>query len=305
MKRIYWSTISLYGECPQKYLWMRGHKGIDLGGGPGRSKPLPIMKSEHDALMGSVLSKAIEHLYNDELYKSPSTLIQRLEDLTERAFKLELGERYVDWKKSPPKDVLLKTCVDGAIGYLRTMKANKLLGTYSRSEVDLSAVSKPGDLFQISGRPDLIIEREDNGVTILDGKNAKTPGKYTDPDQLKWYAFCYYLVNNKLPDRLAFCYFRYPYNSPPEGFKGDSWSGLVSVDFSQDDFEALDRRARETILGIGSGKFDPTPSPSVCRLCEYETVCEARQAQKSSRSRRKKEKPSILSGSTGFQVLEG
>lgn len=301
-KRLYWSTIELYGACPQKYLWSRGHKDIDVGGGPGKKKPLKVLRSEHDKLMGHVLSSAIERLYNDELWMEPATTFKKLMDVVEREFTLALSDHYIDWKESPPKEALLQTCKDGIQGFIRTMKANKLVGSYARSEVDLAARSKPEDLFMMGGRPDLIIKREDTGITIIDGKNSKTPGKYTDPDQLRWYAFCYYLVHGVIPDNLFFCYFRYPYGSPHKDHKGDPWTGLARVEVTKEHFEDLDQRARRTILGIATKAFDPTPKPSVCRLCDYEPECEARQSTK--RSRRKSVKAPILTGSGGFEILE-
>lgn len=300
-RKLYWTTIELYLACPQKYLWSRGHKDIDVGGGPGKKKPLKVLRSEHDKLMGHVLSKCIEHLYNDELWKEPTTTLKKLMGLVEREFKLALSDHYIDWKESPPKEALLQTCKDGIQGFIKTMKANKLVGFYARSEVDLVAKSKSDDLFMLGGRPDIVIQREDNGVTIIDGKNSKTPGKYTDPNQLRWYAFCYYLVHGVIPDNLYFCYFRYPPGNPHKDHKGD-WKGLTKVEVTKEDFELLDHMARKTILGIASKSFDPTPKPSVCRFCDYEPECEARQSTK--RSRRKTTKPPILSGSGGFEILE-
>lgn len=302
MRRIYWSTIELYHQCPQKYLWSRGHKGIDVGGGMGNKRPLKVLRSEHDKLMGHVLSKAIEHLYNDELYLQPLETLTKLLEIVEREFKLALSDHYIDWKDSPPREALLQTCKDGIRGFIKTMKANKLVGAYARSEVDIAGKYKDDDLFLMGGRPDLIIERDDNGVTILDGKNSKTPGKYTDPNQLRWYAFCYYIVHKRIPDNLYFCYFRYPYGSPHKDHKGGEWTGLSRVEVTKEHFEELDQMARRTILGIATRQFNPTPKPSVCRICDYESECEARQTTK--RSRRKTERAPILKGSGGFEILE-
>jgi hypothetical protein len=34
-------------------------------------------------------------------------------------------------------------------------------------------------------------------------------------------------------------------------------------------------------------RFDPTPSPKTCRLCDFETVCDARRAQREANSTRR------------------
>lgn len=214
-RHLYFTAFQLYDSCPRAYLWGNGYGNLDLGRGPGRSKlkPNKDTDSKHHAVMGIVLARAIEHLYNDELWREPETLVARLTDLVNREFTFALNENFIDWGEAPPKQEMLKVCVTGALGYLKTMKSNKLLGPYAKSEVDLTAWVD--QYTPIGGRPDVIIRREDNGVTIIDGKNAMTPGKYTDPDQLRWYALCFYLAYNVVPSRLAFAYFRYPEGTPP------------------------------------------------------------------------------------------
>jgi hypothetical protein len=223
--------------------------------------------------MGIVLSRVIEHLYNDELWRDPPSLPDKLTDFAKREFTLAINEHRIDWNIAPPKQEMLRVCQSGALGYLRTMKANRLLGPYARSEVDLSGwVDK---YTPIAGRPDIIIRREDTEIIILDGKNSLTPGKYTDPDQLRWYALCFYLAYNTMPNRLAFCYFRYPEGSPPKDHpEGQPWTGLVEVPFTRDDLKTLGVRAKETYKAIQKELFDPVPSSQNCRFCDYHTVCD-------------------------------
>lgn len=278
---LYWSNIEAYGACPRSFLWGHGWEGIDLGRGPGRSKAKPTKDSRHDAIMGQVLSTAMERLYNDELWREPATLPKVLSELVDRELKLSLADTrtYIDWSRAPSQDEMLKICRDGILGYLRTMKANKLLGPYAKSEVDLTAwVDK---YTPIAGRPDLILRRDDTGLTILDGKNSRNPGKYTNPDQLRWYALCFYLAYNTFPDKLVFCYYRYPEGiNPPEHNPNTPWNGLVEVPCTRDDLKQLAVRAKNTYRAMGKGVFDPTPSPTTCRFCDYESVCDARIEQR-------------------------
>ena len=181
--------------------------------------------------MGLVLAHAIEHLYNDELWRDPATLRQRLTDIVTREFTLSVSEKTIDWSKAPPKHEMLDICLSGTMGYLRTMKSNKLLGPYARSEVEL--IGWVDKYTPVAGRPDVIVRREDTGVTIIDGKNSLTPGKYTKPDQLRWYAMCFYLAYSAMPSRLGFVYFRYPEGTPPKDHPADKpWTGLVEVPFT-------------------------------------------------------------------------
>lgn len=298
---LYWSNIEAYEACPRKFLWSRGYGNIDLGRGPGRSKEKPVRSSRHDAMMGLVIGTAIERLYNDELWREPKALVSKLTEIVQREFKFALNDNYIDWGRSPPKDQLLETCMNGVMGFLRTMKVNRLLGPYAKSEVDITTwVDK---YTPIGGRPDVIIRRDDTGLMIVDGKNSKNPGLYTDPDQLRWYALCFYLAYNTVPDRLAFCYFRYPEGSPPPDHDPNvPWKGLVEVPLEKDDLKTLAVRAKETYRAMGKELFDPTPSPKTCKFCDYESVCDARQEQKAGNRRgpKKTEEDDLLGGSSGF-----
>jgi hypothetical protein len=276
---LYWSSLEDFEVCPQKYLWGHGHGTIDLGRGPGRSKEKPVKDSKHHAVMGIVIAKAMESIYNDELWRTPITLPTRLTEIVKREFTFTVGESYIDWNRAPQRHEMLQVCLDGTLNYLRTMKAQKLLGPYAKAEVDITTwVDK---YTPVAGRPDLIIRRDDSGVTIIDGKNSANPGKYTNPDQLRWYALCFYLAYNVIPNRLAFCYFRYPEGSPPEGHDpAQPWTGLVDVPVTREDLKNLALRAKGTHRAMEKELFEPTPSPKACRFCSYETVCEARQEQK-------------------------
>jgi len=224
--------------------------------------------------MGIVLSRALEHLYNDEMWRDPENLTNRLTDLVRREFAFALNENYVDWTQSPPKQELLRVCMDGIFGFLRTMKANRLLGPYAKSEVDLTGWVD--QYTPVGGRPDIIIRRDDTGVMIFDGKNSMTPGKHTDPDQLRWYALVFYLAYNVMPNRLAFVYFRYPEGTPPKDHpEGTPWTGLVEVPVTREDLKALGVRAKETVRAISKELFDPSPSSKACRYCDFRTVCDA------------------------------
>jgi len=270
---IYWSLIEAYGDCPRRALWHYGFGTIDLGRGPGRGKAKVDRDSEHHAAMGKVLSRAIEHLYNNEMWREPATLAEKLTDDVMREFAFALSENTIDWSVAPSKQDMLKVCINGALGYLKTMKANKLLGPYARSEVDLTAWVD--QYTPVAGKPDVIIRREDTGVTIIDGKNSLTPGKYTNPDQLRWYALCFYLAYNILPSRLAFAYFRYPFGTPPKGHpEGQPWTGLVDVPCTREDLKGLAVRAKTTFRAMQKEQFDPRPSPDACRFCDFRTVCD-------------------------------
>lgn len=297
---LYWSSLELMETCPQKFLWSRGWGAIDVGGGPGRKKPKPLKDSKHHAIMGIVIQKVIERMYNDEWWRTPQGLQERLLEQVEKELSYELSTSYVDWRQSPSRAELLQVCREGVSGYLRTMKAHRLLGPYARAEVDLLGwVNK---YTPVGGRADMIIRRDDTGVTILDGKNGKDKGKYTTPDQVRWYAMCYYLAYGELPDRLGFVYYRFPYGKPKED--GSVEDGVEWVPFGRPDIEGLARRAVDARMAMDKEKFDPTPSPTGCKFCDYETVCDARKAQKAMNARGRKKPESTLDLEDGFVDLK-
>ena len=113
---------------------------------------------------------------------------------------------------------------------------------------------------------------------------------YTDPDQLRWYALCFYLTYNQLPNRLGFVFYRYPYGNPMVDVDGQpvldemgnqkTEPGVEWVPFTMDDLKGLGQRATDTHKALHKELFVAKPSPTACRFCDYESVCPERQAQK-------------------------
>lgn len=319
---LYWSSMTTYEGCPQSFLWGRGWGTIDVGGGPGRPKPRPVESSRHHAVMGIVLADFWEALYNNEEWKHPVGLVDRLLERARKCFDKELLSNFVDWRLAPTRDELWETIEQGIRGYLRTMKAHKLLGPYARSEVDLTCYIDK--YTPIGGRADLIIRRDDTGITILDGKNSKRYKDrktkklitYTDPDQLRWYALCFFLTYRRLPDRLGFVYFRYPHGAPRLDEDGNEMpavdangmptgdvereEGVDWVPFTKDDLKGIARRAKDALRGMNKEKFPANPVPSQCRFCDFETVCPERQAQKAANRRTRKSSDTFFDGQTGI-----
>ena len=303
VKKLYWSTMKMYEDCPRKFSWYKGIPGVDLGGGVGRRKPVPVKSSMHHAIMGIVLADFWEWLYNNEEWRHPQGIVDRMIEKAKFRFLDLMGQKHIDWSEAPPQEEMWETIKSGIVGYFDTMKHHKLLGEYARSEVNLTGYID--QYSPIGGRADLIIRRDDTGVTILDGKNSRRYKRktkeggwmtFTDPDQLRWYALCYYLTHDQMPDRLGFVYYRYPYGKPYLDTSGNQVSllneegletgevqleeGIVWVDFTFEDLEGIAQRAKDVLYGIYKKEFDANPVPSTCRMCDYETVCDKRIAQK-------------------------
>lgn len=290
-------------------MWGRGWGDIDVGGGPGKPKPVPSRRSVHHALMGTVIQFAVEKMYNDELWKSPATLQSTLIELVESEWDRLAAKPYnwIDYGQAGDRATLLDTCKSGVMGYLRTMKENRLLGPYAKAEVNLLGwVDKYNP---VGGRADVVIRRDDTGVTILDGKNSKKKGAYTTPDQLRWYALLFFLSYREHANRLGFVYYRYPYGTPLVGedglATGEVEKGVDWVSFTEGDLRGLAERAVEARDGMNKEKFPATPSPKTCEWCDYASVCPARIQQKAENaSGRKSKKIEGLSGADGFIDLD-
>jgi hypothetical protein len=290
---LYWSTLKMWEECPQKFVWSKGWDRYDCGYGPGERKPKPEQRSRHHAVFGIVIQQAIEDMYNLELYRDPKTLTSRM---------LEIGQKEFDRQIDKPKNnisysearmtraEMWELCADGITGFVQTMKAHRFLGPYAKAEVDL--VGWIDKWNPIGGRADTIIKRSDTGVTIIDGKNTKYKMKYTDPDQLRWYALLYKLLYKELPDRLAYVWYRFPTGHVTTDKEGTeiTETGVEWVEFDEGDLQGLAQRALEAKEGMETEQFDPTPSPKVCNFCDFLTVCDARREQKATNSAKRGKK---------------
>jgi CRISPR/Cas system-associated exonuclease Cas4 (RecB family) len=286
---LYWSALSTYEDCPQKFLWSYGWGDIDLGNGPGKSKTVPVKKSAHHALMGTVIQATLEKMYNEELYRDPKNLPQTLQQEVEKQWILhsQKPRNWIDFREAGmSEEEMVQVCRDGVHGYLKTMKAHKLLGTYAKSEVRL--IGWINKWLSVGGIADFIIRREDTGITILDGKNSKHKMGGVDPDQLRWYAMVFKLAYRQSPDRLGFVWYRFPYGMEKLNSESDSIEieqGVDWIPFTDEDLRGVARRAEEARDGMRKKKFAPTPSPKTCEYCDFLSVCEARQAQREANSR--------------------
>lgn len=296
---LFWSSLSSFENCPMYYLWSKGWDTIDLGYGLGKKKPKPVKDSKEHAVMGICIQGTIETQFNEEWYKHPAGLAERMLVDVEQRFNYEIQNNYIDWRTAPPKAELLQICKDGVLGWLKTMKQNRFLAPYSKAEIELLGWIDKWN--PVGGRPDLILRQEDGSqVTILDGKNSKEKGKYTDPDQLRWYALLYYLAYGVIPDRLGFVYYRYPAGKQTVNEKGETITetGVDWVTCTREDIKGLAHRAVEAKKLMRKEKFAANPSPKGCQFCEYQTVCPDRIAQKAANSKNRKPKEDILAGGT-------
>jgi hypothetical protein len=301
VKYHYWSHYEAFYNCPQKYLYQYGHKEIDLGLGLG--KPLPRKKSsEHHAIMGTAIAAAVEEFYEKSLWKDPKTAREKTIAVAVEALHRELAkprtfmewdtEKTGQWWLSPPVEDLERQLRESTNNFVEIVKEEKLLGGFMRSEMDLKAML--GNI-PLAGRPDLVIENDRLGLAVIDGKNSGTVGRYTNPDQLRWYAIVYEQVHRVRPQRLFFTYFRFPPGSKVP--KYNVWTGLVEVDASEDTIQALKVEIEGFQQAIHEKRFTATPAYGTCRFCDFHDVCPASKYTEQKNSE-------VLSEGHGFGLVE-
>lgn len=305
---LYWSHLKMYEECPQQFLWRKGWDQIDLGYGPGNPRPNPSQEPKHHAVMGTAIQYAIERMYNDELYRDPMNLRRVMLEIGESEFcrQESKSRNRMDYDKihNLTRSEMLQTVREGISGYLTTMKAHRFLGPYAKSEIDIRGWIDKWN--PIAGRVDMLIRRDDSGITILDGKNTKHKMKYTDPDQLLWYALLFKLAYRKMPDRLGFVWFRFPHGMVSQDDQGNevTESGVEWVEFKEEDLRLVAQRALDAKKGMWKEKFAATPKPKICRFCDYESICKERQKQRAAnaakRGPRRSKNLDVITNSDGF-----
>lgn len=288
-RSLYWSHLSTYEKCPQKYLWQYGWHGVDVGGGPGKPKPRPVENSAHHALMGIVIQAALEDFYNQQYWKQPNFKELLISSMKQHLRK-QSARLFVDFKHISSEEIA-RTCLDGVLGYLKTMKAYRFVGPNCRSELRMT--TRLEDI-KIGGILDFHFHR-DGEHFIMDGKNSKVKDTYVDPDQLRFYNMIFQKEKGHFPDRLGFIWFRYPYNEQEEE-TGVSW-----VECTTRDLQGLEERVFKVRAGQKALDFPAQPNWKTCRFCDYESVCEARQTQrKLNAAKRKKKKVTLPIAKDGF-----
>jgi hypothetical protein len=306
---IYWVHFSTYEQCPQLFLWDFGWDGVDLGQGPGKPKKFEgFVDSRHRQVMGTVIGKAIEKLYAEEAYKNPGGPLEVLEPFVEREWvrqALKESNPISYEKAGKSAEELIEECKKGVRGYLQTMRQHRLLGPFTKAEFWMSG--KLNRWLDVAGIADLLVKREDTGVTILDFKDTPHKMKFTDPDQIRWYGLVFWRAYGQLPDRLGFVWLRFPAGMKTRAANGalSEESGIEWVSFDQQDLLGLAGRAVAVRDGMRQLKFEALPEPGTCKRCRWEPVCPERQAQRDRNAIRRR-KPGVEGpeGEDGFVDFE-
>lgn len=230
-----------YMVCPARYKYMY----ID------RRKEV---SDRRDALFGLVIGKVFEWFYELRFWNNHDPVEASLESVG-RALDQILEEEKIEIDHDF-RDKLLKDLLYYVPFGIKTIKDNKLLSSNSRAEVKLDVYyNARSDLtIRLGGRADFV--HQDGCIQIIDGKGSKWRDKYTDPEQLIWYATQFFLKYHIAPSKLGFIFWKFP-DDPVQ------W-----VSYNDDSIRSSLKQTTNVVQKILDKKFDSSPS-SQCNMCGF------------------------------------
>jgi hypothetical protein len=244
-----YSGRKAYTICPKKYEYTYVQK-------------LKVPIDPKNSLFGSAIGKLFEWFYNDSLW-AQNNVLQSTLDRVDLAISNVCRHNKFDPESDPHfiKD-LRADLIEFSTRWINVIRKHHLLFVESNAEVDLSIVyfnSKHNLTLKLGGKADLIL-RDNDEIWLMDGKASKYRDKYTDVNQLIWYATQFYLKYHIAPTRLGFLYWRFPEN-PIQWIHYDAQSLRNCVD---ETFEIA-----KNILN----KCFPIRVSSACRFCDHKIHC--------------------------------
>lgn len=158
---------------------------------------------------------------------------------------------------------------------IRIIRRHRLLGPRADAEYKLD-FHLEGNV--IGGRADFIIQRiqPDSDLVIIDGKGTKHKNR-VDPQQLHWYAMLNWLHTGKLPDKLAFLFWKFPTDEAMDWITISEDEAQELLEKVRDSFKEITRLEKMAPKGTAPkqaiGVFTPKPSEKNCRFCNYAPHC--------------------------------
>lgn len=252
------------------------------------------------SLFGSVIGVVFENFYTNRMWRcsDPTEALSALvKDVAKTVIQKELKKgRTVNWKdrrmRNIPRslDELVASVREFVPNGLRIICKNRLLGTNARAEVKLDHLIGG---HTIGGRCDFLMQRiAPLGDTILvDGKGSVHRDKYVDQTQLQMYSMLHRRKYGRLPDQVAFLFWR----SPPEQAMDWYTPTIESVEeLEANVLETMGSIEKRMRLPMSPQAFPVKPSPGKCKLCSYLSVCPDGTAMTS-------ENPPPVSSSSGVE----
>lgn len=256
--RFDYHKYSSFLECPRKY---------NFG---ATETPPPVQDNKYYAVYGQFVQKFFELYSNGHIPTKISLTHSGISRFMRPFWENILRYSYVDWK-APMCRMSQEEFYDDAI---KVIVANLLkLDLYregTRSELKIEVTLKSGDT--LVSKIDFEKRYADGRIALLDGKTTSQVGKNVDSGQLLFYAGMYQAQYKKIPDELAFIYYKMQVKE--------------RVPFDATDVKALVTDVIGTMNVIKSTtEFKPTPSAQACKYCSWKGLCPEGTADMNSRKR--------------------
>lgn len=229
------SSIETYNDCPLKFK-------LDRLRVPGKNKSyFDLGKSVHSTI--EEISK--RKLNGDSLTRKDALDILEKEwifrtfesgqqENINKSQAIEIIDKYLEMEKNNQNEIV-------GIEVEFTLKRNNIT---------------------INGKIDRIEKNGEGELHVIDYKTSKTPKKaekLVEDIQLNVYAHAVREKYDKLPQKAILVYLR---QSP------------VVYEVSEQNVDVIIKSIDNIIIKILNNEFDPNPSTSVCRNCQYKEMCE-------------------------------
>ena len=215
------------------------------------------------SLFGSTIGKIFEWFYSKQAWAADDPLQITL-SFIEPALELIFDKEQWNSNSDPAFVTKLRHDLREFIPTtIDIIRSQHLLTAVSRVEVDLTVPYHSeihGFTLKLGGRADFIHTTK-NGVWIIDGKGSSHREKFTDSEQVIWYATQHFLKYHITPVRLGFLYYKFP-KDPIQWVAYDAQTIRNSLN-----------QTFEIAKKIQLKQFPSAPTPE-CHRCNYRTKCD-------------------------------
>ena len=247
-----------FKECPLKFSF--GYRNIEP----------PVPDNKYYAVYGQLVQKFFELYSNGHIPPRVSMDFAGISRFMLPFWENILRYSYVDWKAPMCRMNKEEWYADAINVVLANLQKLDIYREGMRSELKIEVTLKSGDV--LVSKIDFEKRYADGKIALLDGKTTSQIGKNVDPGQLLFYAGMYQAQYKKLPDELAFVYYKMQVKE--------------RVPFDATDVKALVSDVIGTMREASALKDPkPTPSSKACKYCSWIGLCKAGQEDMNSRKR--------------------